>query len=231
MKDFLVTGCSRSGTKYIATLLSRAGHHCRHERVFNISRLSNHEGPLETLRFWDEDVGESSFLAVPYLDRLPDGMKVFHQVRHPVEVIRSHLGLRFFAPVYQPSEDLAFNHPEILRVIDICCPEVLHDADELLRCMRFWTYWNRAIEEKAELEQLSYFRYRVEDMGLPLLREIVDRIGGTDDRTVLESALADVSTSTNSKPRDESVGWDELPEGAEKDELRALARRYGYLPA
>lgn len=220
---FLVTGCSRSGTAYAATLLSAAGIRTRHERVFNISRLDRRV-PATSLPFWDDHEGESSFLAVPFLAELPAGSAVLHQVRDPIEVVRSHAGLRFFAEPYTPSVYLAFNHPEIIRLIGETCPGVFEDDDEIKRCMRYWTMWNRTIEEGARSRH-RYFRYRVEDVGPELLQEIVAFLREDVPRDRLDAALAYASPSTNSRPRDESIDWSRLPKGEGRArEARARVR-------
>ena len=92
MKRFLVTGCARSGTGYIATLLTALGVPCGHERVFNPLTL----GKGDELLWPDASPGESSWLAAPFIPNLPEEVLILHQVRETVAMIRSKVRTRFF---------------------------------------------------------------------------------------------------------------------------------------
>jgi len=78
----LVTGTGRCGTGYLAQVLTSAGVQCGHQKVFN---LGGWEGALRAMDRWPAD---SSWLAVPFLDR-PElkHLTVVHLVRHPKETI------------------------------------------------------------------------------------------------------------------------------------------------
>src|SRR4051794_440119 len=88
LRPFVVTGTARSGTAYTAMLLSGLGLRIGHEDVFG-PRTRSFDG-------WHGQDGDSSWLAAPFLDQLPDAL-VLHQVRHPLKVVRSLVGVRFFA--------------------------------------------------------------------------------------------------------------------------------------
>src|SRR5689334_5762287 len=88
----LITGCARSGTGYLAALLTELGLECGHERVFAPRTV---RGSTPT---WPDGVrAESSWLAAPYLAHLPKGTAVVHLVRHPLAVMRSNLRIGFFS--------------------------------------------------------------------------------------------------------------------------------------
>src|SRR5690242_2679693 len=88
LQPFVVTGCARSGTTYMSALLSGLGLRIGHEVVFG-PRTRSFDG-------WQGQHGDSSWLAAPFLGDLGDA-PVFHQVRHPLKVVRSLVGVRFFA--------------------------------------------------------------------------------------------------------------------------------------
>lgn len=228
--SFVVTGCSRSGTGYTAQLLSAAGFPCGHERVFEIDRVAELEQPEASFASRRGFVGDSSFLAAPYLERLPAGTVVLHQLRDPIDVIRSHLGIRFFTEPFEPSVYLAENHPEFLAFVERHCPEVFRETGEVARCMRYWVSWNRMVERAEEIEGLRYYRYRVEDMDRELLRTIVAMLDGRRGDHELDAALASVPSAVNARVRDESATWDALPVDDLRGELERLSERYGYLP-
>lgn len=223
---FLVTGCSRSGTTYAARVFSELGIPCGHESVFNIFRVRPGD-PAPVLDHPDW-LGDASFLAVPFLEALPAGTVVLHQVRHPLEVIRSHMGIHFFSEPGEPSQYLAENHVDFLRVIEHHCPEIFRERDECARCVLYWVNWNRLAERAERIPGLDYVRYRLEDLDAELLERLVTRIGVKVPRDRIEAALATVPRDANHRLRDESITLSRIAAGPVRDALRQLARRYGY---
>ena len=226
--NFIVTGCSRSGTGYISELLSAIGFECGHERIFNIHRVLDLEKLSDNFVDFPKKHGDSSHLAVPFLKDLPNGTVVLHQVRHPVPVIRSHMGIRYFANPYQPSMYLADNHPDFLKFIARHCPDVFEDGDELKRCMRYWVLWNRLAQRAEQIDGLRYLRYKVESISRPLIRQIFTLLGSECNNDIIDNALSSVSRSTNTRLRDFSVSWETIPEGNTKETVKQLAIEYGY---
>jgi hypothetical protein len=221
-----VTGCSRSGTGYAARLFSELGIPCGHEAVFNIHHLRP--------RYCVPDFGDSpwsgdaSFLAAPFLEALPRPALVLHQLRHPLAVIRSHVGIRFFGEEPRASFHLAENHADFLQVVEAAAPEVFREPDEATRCAAYWVRWNRMVERSARRARLDYVRYRLEDLDGPLLERLLARMGAAVPRARIRRALADVPRDVNHRQREESVGLGHLGPGGTQDALCALARRYGY---
>lgn len=76
---FVIVGTGRSGSGYIARVLSQAGIRCGHERVFN---------PFNE-KLKTDLVGDSSWCAMAprFRDELPEW--VFLQTRHPLKVVSS----------------------------------------------------------------------------------------------------------------------------------------------
>lgn len=97
---FVVTGCGRSGTKYMAHLLSAAGVECGHERAYNANRRGE----------WDPGQrADSSWMAATYL---PLDVPVVLLVRHPLAVVKSWTEIGFFDvdignPTHSPLEHAA----------------------------------------------------------------------------------------------------------------------------
>ena len=232
LSKFVVTGCSRSGTGYIAHLLRRVGYKCGHEDIFKFDYLRLAGPPARAFVDFPQFDGDSSSGAAPFLQNLPSETIILHQVRHPVTCIRSHMGIRSFAHQYMPSQFLADDHAEQVAFFEgKSCPEIFAHADERTRCMDYWVRWNQMVEEIEALSGTRYFRYRVEDMNLGLLRKIVGLIGGSvaeSEDSDLEHALASVPRSVNSRMRDDSVTWSALPDCREKVAVGELAQRYGY---
>ncbi|RTK93330.1 MAG: hypothetical protein EKK64_10500, partial [Neisseriaceae bacterium] len=125
MIKYLVTGIGRSGTVYMARLLSSLGIMCGHESIFqkdgldfSLIRLKNKKERLlsDTSRvairdinnkiiyekeIWfnpQEQIAESSYMSAPFLDNkeLKD-CKIIHVVRNPLKVISStYYDVNFF---------------------------------------------------------------------------------------------------------------------------------------
>ena len=229
---FVVAGCSRSGTTYTAKLMSALGYPCGHERIFNIWRiygLGELSDPMTAFYGSDAKQGDASFLSIPYLDQLPEGTVVLHQIRNPLEVIRSHMGIRFFADPYEQSIYLANEHPQIIDFLRDHSPEIFEADTEVGRCMRYWYYWNRFAERAKANPALIYLRYRVEDIDTGILRQVLEKITRNFSEEKCREALDLVSKTTNTRPRDTVWTWDKLPSGKDKEQIVELSRSYGYL--
>ena len=177
----------------------------------------------------DAKQGDASFLSIPYLNQLPKGTVVLHQTRNPLEVIRSHMGIRFFADPYVASMYLAKEHRQILDFLRRHGPEIFDTDSEIRRCMRYWYYWNRFAERAINYPDVTYLRYRVEDMDLAKLRTILQSIAPNVHEQACRDVLDSISKNTNTRPRDTDWTWDKLPAGEDKDQIMDLARSYGYV--
>ena len=189
---FLIASTPRSGTGYIKRLLCDLGVPCTHERYFTCSSQrylteSNH--------------GESSWLAVPYLERLPPSTLVFHQVRNPVTTINS---LKLTHPYQSEGRDMPFLREHF--------KPSSHDPE-----IEFWHEWHRRIEPFATL------RYRVEEIPI---REILSMIGEERSDEQIKIALAGVPRNfktSGSVPQ--RIAWKDMPGHVQETYIR-----YGYHP-
>jgi hypothetical protein len=215
LRRFLVTGAGRSGTGYIANVLTALGCLTGHEDIFGPAKLTDADEIL-----WPPEVpGDSSWLGAPYLDALPHGTLVLHQVREPVANARSSLRIRFFStPSWYRS--FAEQHAPALRL-----------GSEPERCLRYWLEWNRMAERARELPNLEYFRYRLEDIDGEIVAAICARIGLEATPARIAEVLAQLPRDYNTrgdKKQDEDWRWSELPPGETKRAVERLAASYGY---
>jgi len=214
---FLVTGCGRSGTTFVARLLSALGIPCGHEAVFDVGPLAAGEA------FWPADVpGEASWLGAPYMLDLPPGSVVLHQVREPLAVVRSLMRMRFF---HRPSSDPAYAAFAVEHF------PALAQGEPLERCIAYWVGWNRLAEQASAVPGLRYVRYRLEDMGVELLEQLCGVLEHPFDAARAEAALralpADVNTR-GERSEDAALRWQGLAPGGLLTQARALASAYGY---
>ena len=155
----VVTGTGRSGTGFAAQWLTSAGLPCGHEAFFT---FTGWDGAVKQMRRRPELVGESSWLAAPFLDRPQfDEALIIHQVRHPRKVAESCMR-------HPPGTT-----PLYLEYLEHHCPEVARYEDDLNKAIARWVYWNRRIEQATEGRE-SYF-WRVEDGEAGLLAALQER--------------------------------------------------------
>lgn len=226
---YVVTGTGRSGTVYLARLLTAAGLPCGHESFFTPwgldmarARLAGHAPvyssaiSVEAGGDWvpkpDELVADSSYMAAPYLySDLLEGACIIHAVRHPIAVINSFvLGLGYFLEP-QPTD---IWHEFIYGIL----PELRQHWHPLERAALYYARWNRVIEWLAGGK--DYFFMRLEDGPDRLLRRLGARVSDPD---LLMSQT--VNTRMEGKG---GYSYYDIPPGVARDELFEIADRYGY---
>jgi hypothetical protein len=232
----------------MATLLSRLGLTVGHEVVFGPrSRGFNGFQGMQ---------GDCSWLAAPFLAELPPDSVVIHQVRHPLAVTRSLVGIRFFddrSRAFLAADDvytrakwqvrrglMARGHVErstkgprphhVYRgFVAAEAPQLLDDPDPVVRCVRYWWWWNELVERSAQQAGLEYVRHHLEDVGPDQLAFELVRIGlpVTADHVAL---VVDGLTQDVNAQRRAKLAWNNVPLGPDRKRAEALAARYGYTP-
>ncbi|HLB52617.1 MAG TPA: hypothetical protein VJK48_02775 [Chlamydiales bacterium] len=194
-KKLLIIGCARSGTLYISKVLKACGLHIRHEKMGK------------------EGMSTCDFVVDPKIGRWnlkPDDFHfahIFHQVRDPLQVISS---------TYR-TEDIHSWHFIIQHM-----PEITIQDPHLVKCAKYWYYWNLAAEKKAE------WTYRLEDLD-EKWDEFQTRLG----MHLPHDALLQVPKNTNSwaKENRHEFTWEDLKVALDRElysNIIQLAKRYGY---
>ena len=213
---YVVASTPRSATRYIATLLSQIGWACGHEQYFTIGETITSSTPTGVF-------GDSSWLGVPFLKRLPDTATLFHQIRNPVKTIASAVtggntgrfrnGMRN-RPNF-PWHAFAYDHSD-----DWDWPS--RDPIEM-ECY-FWWRWHKMIEEAKRVHQGPVYTYRIEDIGLNVLESMSRRIPTFLNRKLARNVLAQIPRTVNKREAPYSgLKRENLPEY-----VRDLAKDYGY---
>jgi hypothetical protein len=230
---FVVTGTGRSGTGYAAKLFTAAGLSCGHEAVFTdkpglwdkaaprhglLPRLSE---PLARIREERRRratylEGDASWMAAPRLSRF-NGVS-FLQLRHPIPVIRSFMGTRFFS---NPEKHRAQRR--------FAAAHFAVTGDDIVDAMRWWVFWNELADRAADVT------YRLEDLDADLFTTLLTKLGVDDAERraaeAFEQAPRDFNSSTRRGNTPGSVTWFDLPEGEDKERLQTAAVKWGYDPA
>ncbi len=210
----LITGCGRSGTSHASALLSALDLCCGHETVFNLRAVTG--GEVD----WPADlIAESSWLAAPFLAALPAGTAILHQVRHPLDVIRSLVRIRLFAG---GDAYAAFIDGQL---------EGINSAPALEACMRYWDEWNALVERQAHEAGLFYRRYNVEDLQPVFLSKLLADLGhfrSTDEIETRSKLVRADANTRGDKSGDDQLTWESLPECDAKHAVQARALEYGF---
>ena len=157
-RKLLITGCGRSGTKYTSLVLRNLGLDIGHEQMGNDGVAS-----------WYLAVSSNE---VPFGDVASNIAfeHVFHQIRHPLKVISS--ATTFAAESW-----------------DFICQRTSIDINEplILRCAKYWLYWNLEAEKCAE------WHYRIEDFQ-DVFHDFCARLNIPADESVLKTLSPDTNT-------------------------------------
>ena len=176
----IITGTGRCGTLYISKLLSFCNIFCGHETIFDHSSWNqilqkiygNEELNLSKIakkNYGDylKDniiVGDSSYMAMPYLD-----MNIFndcffvHVIRNPIDVINSfcHNMHYFYDDPYSSLDE--FNR-KYINFIYKHVPDIKKYKNPYEKAACFYLYWNDQIEKK--LKNKNKIKIKIEEVGI-----------------------------------------------------------------
>jgi hypothetical protein len=214
--SFIGTGCGRSGSQFMARLLTDLGVRTAHEEFFTAHTTSADH--FQEWLDWSGTSGEISGLAACHLPLIPTDMKLIHIVRNPVAVIASLIGLRDLEREQRWLPNVKFNFRHI--------PEMNHDDAPVVLAMKYWVFWNRRVS--STFDRLQSQRVLVECMLPRELHSLIDWLGYTTTRRACEGSMEKFGSRTNSGARSPSISLRTLPPGALKDRLVADAIGYGY---
>jgi hypothetical protein len=195
--ELLVTGCGRSGTTYISQLLTLSGLDIPHEL------MGEH--------------GVASWYMAVDSKEAPHGpgakgfhfKRVYHQVRHPLDVISSWR-------INIPSAD-----KKVWAFICSHISEISLSEPILVKCAKYWYYWNLEAEKKA------HWRYRIEDIDA-IFPFLCRNLGIEYSSEVLNMVPKDSNRWANYPDR---VTWAELKAALDPKDYRnitRMAKNYGY---
>lgn len=211
----IVTGTGRCGTGFISKFLTSAGVPCGHETIFSTGGLEQ----AKINRLYRTDlVGDSSWLAAPYLDSdlLKDAF-VVHLVRHPRKQIASALKLRRTMASVNINRYLVFQRKIM--------PELAEYDNEIDELVFRYIAWNRTIERYCKGRQFVTFNIEREPFELLEILSSADvmSLPGVDTSTLFDDRAYNAKSSTN-------VRWslDQVSNGGMVEELTNLALEYGY---
>lgn len=204
--DFVVVGTGRCGSGYASHILRACGLPTGHESIF--SAFGVRPVPYRV-------VGDSSWLAVPYLEPSTE-LKLIHLVRDPIRVVRSLVGIRFFSdPIHGHWRNFALRHMPELPV-----------NDDLTAAIKWTLGWNERCAQLSGHDESR--RVRLESLTtIEAVQGLVGLAGGQVGSAQAAQALNAVPRNYNARTRG-NIGWSDIPKNDLGEQLRKLAVRYGY---
>lgn len=210
---FLITGCGSSGTKYAMKIFRACGVRVTHEdRARNLDGLSSWYCGIN--KVFPRGQHGYRYTLPPFnamtWDRFPKDRKtvVLHQTRNPLKTISTNQ--RFSAPSW--------------HYVNLCLPDKVKLEDPLLlRCMKYWYYWN------IEIEKIADFRYKVEEIvdTWPQICSIIERPELIEKIGEVKNMRKDVNSKISKyEPRT----WDDLYEQDYElaTKIHEIGTKYGY---
>lgn len=197
----VITGAQRSGTRYLAKVLSAAGLPATHELGDPFGSPKNAPDPRTTPPTGPIEV---SWLAAWF----QTDAYIVHLVRHPLDAIASSAHRRTF------TKPRPYGWWAMEKMSQIAL------YDEPARSARYWLGWTDLVEEQA------HERLRLEDVTARTLAEMLERAGIAPNMERLREAVANVSTMTNGGSFPPPLTYGDLGELANPVQHRA--KEYGY---
>ena len=215
---YCIASCPRSATRYIATILNDMGLNCGHEQYF-----TPQENILNSIIPY---FGDSSWLSIPFLDRLPKEAVLFHQTRDPLKTINSCLTAGKRGRFGSYNKEIEPSYPWFAfhwhHSLDWDWPD-----NTPLGMENYWYYkWHSLIDDAGERHVQrggTYFRYRIEDIGVDLLSQIYEILGQDFSPEKAQSVLDRVHKTVNKRGNPADYTSEVLT-----DLVKELAQSYGY---
>ena len=215
--QYLIVGCPRSGTVYMAKLLTELGFPCGHETIFNEKGifLSPEDWKLSDISvettgsFWVNPrsiVADSSYMAVPFLGMIPDHVNIIHIVRNPIKVVRSLVhGLNYFQKHYPANPWEEF--------IEQYLPETFVFEHPIERACFFYYSWNQMIKKRNVILQVE------------CLDKILEYLDSKDKKVTVSNKT---NTFSYEKMFKTGIDLSSIPDGSVKDDFINYASSINY---
>jgi hypothetical protein len=215
-RRLLVTGIGRSGTGYVAKLLTEAGLPCGHESIYT----ANTTRPPD----WGDRLAESSWFAAPWIHKLPEGTSVVHLVRNPIDWCASWVGT-----VWPPRGSAKATMNFLETVTDLPWTKLI-DQDRLDAAMRLWVQYNQYVGTsicRLQPSQRWFLPWRVEDPTTSNIEHCLGAVGAEITTGEAYSAQLSVPKDVNSRPH-RKLKLAECVFRPWYTEMMRSAARYGY---
>lgn len=223
--NFVVTGCGRSGTTFLAKLLSNLNVPCGHEQVFTPrTRMTPREFS-----------SDASWMAVPFLESLAPDCPVVHLTRAPSLVAASFVRIGFFSPdhdrYWRPA--VRWNplrqKPEGREYIAFLrrhSPQTFYELRALDRALYHWWDWNSRI--LAQSHARPYVHLRISDVAPAAIARVLEVLDEPRSGDQIRRALRSLPTDVNTRGLSTGGALIAASDISLPSDVAELASRFGY---
>lgn len=223
----IVTGVGRSGTTYLARLLTSMNLKCGHESIFDYSedeiikeRLLNPEKRvISTVSTQNRPVwidpkqteAESSYLSAPYLNwpELSE-IKIIHVYRNPIKVARSFIMDFNYFENNEPNKKNPFNELGFEEKIWRFLPELSDIQTQAERFCYFYVKWNQLA--KNNYKHKESLQVNIEDKNIN--EKIINFLDLNCDKSNLFN-----NEKENTYDENKKFEYSDIPNGSIKKEF------------
>lgn len=227
MLKYIVTGCPRSGTCYMAHILTELGIPTGHEAYFDhrgiegyklklIGKIFIQNSPISLKQGKWVDIknlqADSSYAAAPFLnDDLIKHIPIIHIIRNPLNVIKSLVkDFNYFKKSIPNDKWEKFIYYHLPELADIETP--------IERACYFWIKWNTMVFDACK--DKKHYVHHIEKGITPKLLSFFDYSG----------VVPTLPDNINTKRKNNFI-WtkDNIPNGIIKNNFIEFANKVGYI--
>lgn len=214
-----ITGCARSGTRYIADLLHASALFATHEtstvhhraKAVSMELGGRHAGVIE--------VNSEGGKRIAEIARLEGMCAIGHVVRHPQRVVASIAGRQMWS--HNWGRRRAAEYPHLGEPKD-------DDGLTLDASLDYWITHNRHIAVALEEYPLPSIRFRIEEP-LTALHSLLEFAGLEINEAQLDRAMRSIPKDTNTVKDEPPLVYDwQQHDETLRTQAEALAAEYGY---
>lgn len=220
---YVITGTGRSGTRWMADLMTNFAMATSHEYVFD----ANVHDYIDDVN-WGGQRGDASWMAAPHL-RLAklDRVKVIQVFRHPLATMSSMIGSGFYADVPEDEFEDVWWPYRLYQEQYLFNGDLAPEWDKLTpleRAMHMYVRWNEMILPYSDIKM------RLEDLQkAEAVQEMLKLLGYGRALDECEAVLA-ATPKTNYLPETPpQLTWNDIPDSEIGVQLRKMASDIGYL--
>ena len=196
---YLIAGTPRSGTGYVAKLMTSAGVPIGHEMFFGMPGHGYYPVGAQ---------GDSSWMSVPFLQNFD--AKIIHIVRNPLDNLASLIARDTF-----DDDNMMNGIYSIFKMISL--PD-LRKYDEDNKYLAFYIMWN------MQIDKVEHFKIKLEDISKDP-KPFLDKLGIKYDKSKLYTKK--YNTSDTAPPK-LTIDYFKNHDPSLVTRLISLAKLYGY---
>jgi len=227
VSKLIITGSGRSGTAFIRNVLTDFDLRIGHERIFSIWGMTG----------WGQFDGDSSWCLPAYANTIEEDYVIYHVVRNPVKVLRSHLSAlgESGIGIWGKNNAIAMKpeHGSYLAFWKQHCPFAFEkdtgdaEKDQITRCIRYLYDWDNQI--RAISGKTCFFATnKLEDLDYSTMQAALGEIGKEFSLGEIEEKFTSSANRNDREKHFDWIDWDFIQDHPEGHLMEELRERYEY---